>query len=48
MKPAPPKGPLKFLRWFCREEYLDEIELVIGFHTIRSAVANPANSLRSD
>jgi putative ABC transport system permease protein len=26
MKPAPPKGPLKFLRWFCREDYLDEIE----------------------
>ena len=26
MKPAPPKGPLKFLRWYCREDYLDEIE----------------------
>ncbi|WP_262889745.1 ABC transporter permease [Paraflavitalea devenefica] len=26
MKPAPPKGPLMFLRWFCREDYLDEIE----------------------
>ncbi len=26
MKPAPPKGPLNFLRWFCREDYLDEIE----------------------
>ena len=26
MKPDPPKGPLKFLRWFCREDYLDEIE----------------------
>jgi len=26
MRPDPPKGPLKFLRWFCREDYLDEIE----------------------
>lgn len=26
MKVAPPKWPLKFLRWFCKEEYLDEIE----------------------
>lgn len=26
MNPVPPKGPLKFLRWFCREDCLDEIE----------------------
>src|SRR5689334_6577327 len=26
MMSAPPKGPLKFLRWFCREAYLDEVE----------------------
>ncbi|MDN5214867.1 ABC transporter permease [Fulvivirgaceae bacterium BMA12] len=26
MKPTPPKNALKFLRWFCREEYLEEIE----------------------
>ncbi|MEO0554573.1 MAG: FtsX-like permease family protein [Bacteroidota bacterium] len=26
MKPTPPYHALKFLRWFCREEYLDEIE----------------------
>ena len=26
MKPHPPKNALKFLRWFCREEYLEEIE----------------------
>jgi putative ABC transport system permease protein len=26
MKGHPPKWPLKFLRWFCREDYLDEIE----------------------
>jgi putative ABC transport system permease protein len=22
----PPKSVLKFLRWFCREDYLDEVE----------------------
>lgn len=26
MNQRPPKWPLKFLRWFCREDYLDEIE----------------------
>lgn len=26
MKVHPPKWPLQFLRWFCREDYLDEIE----------------------
>ncbi|SNS95606.1 putative ABC transport system permease protein [Ekhidna lutea] len=26
MHQQPPKWPLKFLRWFCREDYLDEIE----------------------
>ena len=26
MVPAPPKYALKFLRWFCREDYLEEIE----------------------
>jgi putative ABC transport system permease protein len=26
MKNNPPKRPLQFLRWFCREDYLDEIE----------------------
>lgn len=26
MNQQPPKWPLKFLRWFCKEEYLDEIE----------------------
>lgn len=26
MKHEPPKRPLQFLRWFCREDYLDEIE----------------------
>jgi ABC-type antimicrobial peptide transport system permease subunit len=26
MKVNPPKRPLQFLRWFCREDYLEEIE----------------------
>lgn len=26
MKKNPPKNALKFLRWFCREDYLEEIE----------------------
>ena len=26
MKKNPPKRALQFLRWFCREDYLDEIE----------------------
>lgn len=26
MKVSPPKRPLQFLRWFCREDYLEEIE----------------------
>jgi len=26
MKLTPPKRPLQFLRWFCREDYLEEIE----------------------
>lgn len=26
MKPHPPESALKFLRWFCREEYIEEIE----------------------
>jgi putative ABC transport system permease protein len=26
MKIHPPKRPLHFLRWFCREDYLEEIE----------------------
>ena len=26
MKPSPPHSALRFLRWFCREDYIDEIE----------------------
>ena len=26
MTPLPPKYPLKFLRWYCKDEYLEEME----------------------
>jgi len=26
MKPVPPQRALKFLRWFCREDYIEEVE----------------------
>src|SRR4026208_2573751 len=26
MKIQPPKRPLKFLRWFCREDFIEEVE----------------------
>ncbi|MEO0554574.1 MAG: ABC transporter permease [Bacteroidota bacterium] len=26
MRPVPPNNALKFLRWFCREDYLEEVE----------------------
>ena len=26
MIPSPPRWPLHFLRWFCREDFIDEIE----------------------
>jgi len=26
MNPGPPKRVLQFLRWFCREDYLEEVE----------------------
>jgi len=26
MQPKPPHIALKFLRWFCREDYLEEVE----------------------
>jgi putative ABC transport system permease protein len=26
MKPSPPHSALKFLRWFCREDYIEELE----------------------
>ncbi|HXD78243.1 MAG TPA: ABC transporter permease [Puia sp.] len=46
MKARPPKRPLLFLRWFCREDYLDEIEgdLIEIFH--RRHEQSPAKARR--
>ncbi len=46
MNVHPPKRPLQFLRWFCREDYLDEIEgdLIEIFH--RRYEQSPAKARR--
>jgi len=46
MKPRPPKWPLRFLRWFCREDYLDEIEGDITEIFLRRHEHSPAKARR--
>lgn len=41
MKINPPKRPLQFLRWFCREEYLEEIEGDLTEVFIKQAETSP-------
>jgi putative ABC transport system permease protein len=41
MKPNPPKRPLHFLRWFCREDYLEEIEGDLTEVFIKQAEGDP-------
>jgi len=41
MKPHPPKRPLQFLRWFCREDYLEEIEGDLTEVYIKQAETSP-------
>ncbi|MBN8652585.1 MAG: ABC transporter permease [Cytophagales bacterium] len=41
MKNNPPKRPLQFLRWFCREDYLDEIEGDLTEVFIKQAETHP-------
>ncbi len=41
MKRTPPKRPLQFLRWFCREDYLDEIEGDLIEFFLKQAETNP-------
>jgi ABC-type antimicrobial peptide transport system permease subunit len=41
MKPTPPKRPLHFLRWFCREDYLEEIEGDLTEVFIKQAETSP-------
>ncbi len=41
MKINPPKHPLQFLRWFCREDYLEEIEGDLTEVFIKQAETHP-------
>jgi len=41
MKLTPPKHPLQFLRWFCREDYLEEIEGDLTEVFIKQAESHP-------
>ncbi len=41
MRTTPPKRPLQFLRWFCREEYLEEIEGDLTEVFIKQTENNP-------
>ncbi len=41
MKIHPPKRPLEFLRWFCREDYLEEIEGDLTEVFIKQAETSP-------
>jgi len=44
MKTNPPKRPLQFLRWFCREDYLDEIEGDLTEVFIKQAETSPRHA----
>ncbi len=46
MNPRPPKWPIKLLRWFCKEEYLDEIEgdILELFHVRAKQSSKTANA----
>lgn len=46
MKLMPPKRPLQFLRWFCREDYLDEIEGDLIEVFLKQAETNPRKAKR--
>jgi len=41
MKIPPPKKALQFLRWFCREDYLEEIEGDLTEVFIKQAEKHP-------
>lgn len=44
MKVRPPKIALQFLRWFCREDYLEEIEGDLREVFIKQYVSNPGKA----
>jgi putative ABC transport system permease protein len=47
MNHRPPKRPLQFLRWFCREDYLEEIEGDLTEVFIKQAEINPRQAKRA-
>lgn len=46
MRIQPPQRALNFLRWFCREDYLDEIEGDLTELFIKESQSNPAKARR--
>jgi len=46
MKATPPARSLQFLRWFCREDYLDEIEGDLVEIFLRRHEQSPAKARR--
>jgi ABC-type antimicrobial peptide transport system permease subunit len=46
MKNNPPKWPLRFLRWFCREDFIEEIEGDIAEIFLRQYDHSPAKARR--
>src|SRR5882762_2712189 len=46
MNARPPKRPLLFLRWFCREDYLEEIEGDLTEIFLRRHDHSPAKARR--
>lgn len=46
MKPPPPNRALKFLRWFCREDYIEEIEGDLTELFEKQQEDNPARAKR--
>ncbi|MES1220509.1 MAG: ABC transporter permease [Bacteroidota bacterium] len=46
MKPQPPHWPLRFLRWFCREDFIDEIEGDLTEIYCRQYDASPVKAKR--
>ncbi len=46
MKPQPPKHALKFFRWFCREDYLEELEGDLTEVFYKQYAASPSKARR--
>ena len=46
MKSSPPNRALRFLRWFCREDYIEEIEGDLTELFEKQQVDNPTSAKR--